>query len=167
MQDCSQKNQRESYDIRSLWGCFHSRRRLLQFLILMVVMMFVFLDSGDCDYVIKPSREQAIPATSSRRALIGSAPPDCRFKCRRCSPCVSVKVSIHPGTATPQDYYPEVWKCKCKSRLYNPWFQCLWYYSVKFELCQEMEFWKYGYQYSSTSGTTSPHTLSSFTLTLR
>nr|ADE76585.1 unknown [Picea sitchensis] len=120
MQGFSQKNQRECYDIRSLWGYFHSRRRVLQFLIFMVVMMYVFVDSGESYFVIKPGGEQASPGTSSTRALVGSSPPDCRLKCKRCSPCVRVKVPIHLRSATSQDYYPEVWKCKCKNWLYNP-----------------------------------------------
>lgn len=127
----SQVNQRETKGIMRLWGCFHIRRRVLQLLMLMVVMMYAFVHSGDSDFVTIPTKTQAIPETSSRRALIGSSPPDCRWKCRRCIPCVRVKVPINPRTGTAQDYYPEVWKCKCKNRLYNPWFQGFRYYTVR------------------------------------
>jgi len=126
MQGCNQKNQREDYDIKPSWGCYHGRRRVLQFLILMVVVMQVFVDSGNCDFEIQPTRDQASPGTSSRRLLIGSSPPDCRFKCVGCTPCVSVLVPIHPGPVHPQNYYPQVWRCKCRNRLYNPWHQLLW-----------------------------------------
>jgi hypothetical protein len=120
MQGYNQKNQREDYGVRPFWSCFHGRRRVLQFLILIVVIMHVFVGSGNCDFEIQPTRDQASPGTSSRSTLIGSSPPDCRSKCSRCTPCVSVLVPIHPGTVIPQNYYPQVWRCKCRDRLYNP-----------------------------------------------
>ncbi|KAM3707169.1 hypothetical protein ACB098_02G003700 [Castanea mollissima] len=58
---------------------------------------------------------------SSRRRLgLGSSPPTCRSKCGRCSPCKPVHVAIHPGVATPLEYYPEAWRCQCKNKLYMP-----------------------------------------------
>jgi hypothetical protein len=57
-----------------------------------------------------------------RRRLVGpgSSPPTCRSRCGRCTPCRAVRVAIQPGIGTQWEYYPEVWRCKCGSKLYMP-----------------------------------------------
>ncbi|XP_050374116.1 EPIDERMAL PATTERNING FACTOR-like protein 5 isoform X2 [Argentina anserina] len=50
----------------------------------------------------------------------GSAPPRCRSKCGRCSPCKAVHVPIQPGLSIPLEYYPEAWRCKCGNKLFMP-----------------------------------------------
>ncbi|XP_031478182.1 EPIDERMAL PATTERNING FACTOR-like protein 5 isoform X1 [Nymphaea colorata] len=57
---------------------------------------------------------------SRRRELIGSAPPTCRYKCGRCSPCRAVHVPIQPGWSRPMEYYPEAWRCQCGNKLFMP-----------------------------------------------
>lgn len=57
------------------------------------------------------------------RLLVGSAPPSCQGKCGSCNPCNPIHVSVGSphGTLTQQEYYPEVWRCKCGNRLFMPW----------------------------------------------
>ncbi|RLM58623.1 hypothetical protein C2845_PM18G09720 [Panicum miliaceum] len=57
-----------------------------------------------------------------RRWLIGpgSSPPTCRTQCGRCSPCRPTRVAIQPGVGPQWEYYPEVWRCKCGSKLFMP-----------------------------------------------
>ncbi|KAL5066487.1 hypothetical protein RYX36_028224, partial [Vicia faba] len=52
---------------------------------------------------------------SSRRfpSKIGSHPPTCIKSCETCTPCTPILVSGPPPES-------EVWKCKCKDKLYNP-----------------------------------------------
>ncbi|KAL1561780.1 EPIDERMAL PATTERNING FACTOR-like protein 4 [Salvia divinorum] len=50
----------------------------------------------------------------------GSSPPSCRHKCRRCRPCRAVRVVINPGSVSKADYYPEVWRCKCRHKIFMP-----------------------------------------------
>ncbi|KAG9133618.1 hypothetical protein Leryth_019458 [Lithospermum erythrorhizon] len=59
---------------------------------------------------------------TDRRRLIGpgSSPPTCRSKCGVCSPCKPVHLPIHPGLATPLEYYPEAWRCKCGNKYFMP-----------------------------------------------
>ncbi|KAG9160650.1 hypothetical protein Leryth_024910 [Lithospermum erythrorhizon] len=59
---------------------------------------------------------------TTRRRLVGpgSSPPLCRSKCGVCSPCKPVRVPIQPGLATPLEYYPEAWSCKCGSKYFRP-----------------------------------------------
>ncbi|XP_047313127.1 EPIDERMAL PATTERNING FACTOR-like protein 4 [Impatiens glandulifera] len=60
---------------------------------------------------------------SERRRLVGglgSWPPACKSKCGICSPCDAVHVPIQPGFSTPQEYYPEAWRCKCGNKLFMP-----------------------------------------------
>jgi hypothetical protein len=56
------------------------------------------------------------------RLLVGSAPPTCQGKCGTCSPCNPIHVSIGSphGALTQQEYYPEVWRCKCGNKLFMP-----------------------------------------------
>ena len=60
------------------------------------------------------------------RLLVGSAPPSCQGKCGSCNPCNPIHVSVGSphGTLTQQEYYPEVWRCKCGNRLFMPWNSC-------------------------------------------
>ncbi|CAN6462906.1 unnamed protein product [Victoria cruziana] len=57
---------------------------------------------------------------STRRKLIGSVPPTCRYKCGLCSPCRAVHVPIQPGWSSPMEYYPEAWRCQCGNKLFMP-----------------------------------------------
>ncbi|KAH7667493.1 hypothetical protein IHE45_12G061800 [Dioscorea alata] len=50
----------------------------------------------------------------------GSHPPRCEGKCRRCTPCRPVRVTVPPGTPVTTEYYPEAWRCKCRNHLYMP-----------------------------------------------
>ncbi|XP_073390446.1 uncharacterized protein [Physcomitrium patens] len=54
--------------------------------------------------------------------LVGSSPPTCQGKCGSCIPCNPIHVSISSphGALTQQEYYPEVWRCKCGNRLFMP-----------------------------------------------
>lgn len=56
------------------------------------------------------------------RLLVGSSPPTCQGKCGSCNPCNPIHVSIGSphGALTQQEYYPEVWRCKCGNRLFMP-----------------------------------------------
>lgn len=56
------------------------------------------------------------------RLLVGSSPPTCQGKCGTCSPCNPIHVSIGSphGALTQQEYYPEVWRCKCGNKLFMP-----------------------------------------------
>ncbi|KAG0627728.1 hypothetical protein M758_2G223700 [Ceratodon purpureus] len=59
------------------------------------------------------------------RLLVGSAPPSCQGKCGSCVPCTPIHVSIgsspvHAGSVTQQEYYPEVWRCKCGNKFFMP-----------------------------------------------
>ncbi|XP_024377782.1 EPIDERMAL PATTERNING FACTOR-like protein 6 [Physcomitrium patens] len=56
------------------------------------------------------------------RLLVGSSPPTCLGKCGACIPCNPIHVSIGSphGALTQQEYYPEVWRCKCGNRLFMP-----------------------------------------------
>ncbi|KAF5175067.1 Epidermal patterning factor-like protein [Thalictrum thalictroides] len=69
------------------------------------------------------SSETLVQVMISRRRLgsrLGSAPPSCRFKCGRCSPCKPVHVPIQPGRSMTLEYYPEAWRCKCGNKLFMP-----------------------------------------------
>ncbi|GFP80536.1 epidermal patterning factor-like protein 6 [Phtheirospermum japonicum] len=50
----------------------------------------------------------------------GSSPPQCDSKCGTCKPCKPVRVSVPPATPVIEQYYPEVWRCKCGNKLYIP-----------------------------------------------
>ncbi|EYU27796.1 hypothetical protein MIMGU_mgv11b016438mg, partial [Erythranthe guttata] len=57
--------------------------------------------------------------------LIGvesSEPPSCQGVCEGCEPCTLVLVRYHPPGAvgTDENFYPEVWRCKCRGRFYVP-----------------------------------------------
>lgn len=56
------------------------------------------------------------------RLLVGSSPPTCQGKCGTCFPCNPIHISIGSphGALTQQEYYPEVWRCKCGSRYFMP-----------------------------------------------
>lgn len=57
------------------------------------------------------------------RLLVGSAPPSCQGKCGSCVPCnpIHTPIGSRPvGSLTQQEYYPEVWRCKCGNKLYLP-----------------------------------------------
>lgn len=56
------------------------------------------------------------------RLLVGSSPPTCHGKCGTCFPCNPIHVSIGSprGALSQQEYYPEVWRCKCGSRYFLP-----------------------------------------------
>ncbi|KQJ88074.1 EPIDERMAL PATTERNING FACTOR-like protein 5 [Brachypodium distachyon] len=66
--------------------------------------------------------DAAAAGSTPRRRLAGpgSSPPTCRSRCGRCTPCRAVRVAIQPGIGTQWEYYPEVWRCKCGSKLYMP-----------------------------------------------
>lgn len=68
------------------------------------------------------STDDGNAAADPRRRLVGpgSSPPTCRSRCGRCTPCRAVRVAIQPGIGTQWEYYPEVWRCKCGSKLYMP-----------------------------------------------
>ncbi|XP_062150214.1 EPIDERMAL PATTERNING FACTOR-like protein 5 [Alnus glutinosa] len=66
------------------------------------------------------AESRAIFGLSQRTLGLGSAPPTCRSKCDRCSPCNPVHVPIHPGVSTPLEYYPEAWRCQCGNKLFMP-----------------------------------------------
>ncbi|XP_024400483.1 polygalacturonase isoform X1 [Physcomitrium patens] len=58
-----------------------------------------------------------------QRLLVGSSPPSCAGKCGPCTPCRPIHVSVgspHARSVTEHEYYPEVWRCKCKNNLYEP-----------------------------------------------
>ncbi|XP_024363472.1 uncharacterized protein [Physcomitrium patens] len=61
-------------------------------------------------------------SSSSRRGLVGSSPPTCRFRCGTCTPCKPVHVAIGSphGVISETEYYPEVWRCQCGNRYYMP-----------------------------------------------
>ena len=59
------------------------------------------------------------------RLLVGSAPPSCQGKCGSCVPCTPIHVSVgsspvHAGSVVQQEYYPEVWRCKCGNKTFMP-----------------------------------------------
>lgn len=56
------------------------------------------------------------------RLLVGSSPPTCQGKCGRCIPCSPIHMSYGSphGALTQQEYYPEVWRCKCGNRYFMP-----------------------------------------------
>lgn len=60
------------------------------------------------------------------RRLVGSSPPSCQGKCGSCVPCSPIHTSVGSstgstaGSLTQQEYYPEVWRCKCGNKLYVP-----------------------------------------------
>ncbi|XP_024370745.1 polygalacturonase [Physcomitrium patens] len=56
------------------------------------------------------------------RILLGSAPPSCQGKCGVCVPCSPIHVSLGGphGSITQQEYYPEVWRCKCGNHFFMP-----------------------------------------------
>lgn len=59
------------------------------------------------------------------RLLVGSAPPSCQGKCGSCVPCTPIHVSVgsspvHAGSVAQQEYYPEVWRCKCGNKTFMP-----------------------------------------------
>lgn len=59
------------------------------------------------------------------RLLVGSAPPSCQGKCGACVPCAPIHLSVgsspaHAGSMTQQEYYPEVWRCKCGNKIFMP-----------------------------------------------
>ncbi|KAH6556826.1 hypothetical protein KP509_1Z153000 [Ceratopteris richardii] len=60
-------------------------------------------------------------ASSMKRGLVGSIPPVCHEQCKPCNPCVRVAVSIQTsGSALPNEYYPEAWRCQCGSSQFDP-----------------------------------------------
>ncbi|KAF9620541.1 hypothetical protein IFM89_013206 [Coptis chinensis] len=67
-------------------------------------------------------RNEMMELVMGRRRLgrLGSAPPSCRSKCGRCSPCKPVHVPIQPGRSMTLEYYPEAWRCKCGNKLFMP-----------------------------------------------
>ncbi|QCD88233.1 hypothetical protein DEO72_LG3g2775 [Vigna unguiculata] len=68
--------------------------------------------------------------TGVKRVLKGLPhPPNCIKKCEKCTPCTPVLVALPPPAAQrsvtaaqrPDDYVPQVWKCTCGGRYYNPY----------------------------------------------
>ncbi|KAH7278555.1 hypothetical protein KP509_38G046200 [Ceratopteris richardii] len=62
-------------------------------------------------------------ATQSMVSSLGSSPPHCIDRCGHCTPCVAVHVPVQPKTRKHkqmglQEYYPEIWHCKCRSRIF-------------------------------------------------
>lgn len=73
----------------------------------------------------KQVKQEGVKAAGSiygHRLLVGSSPPTCQGKCGSCNPCNPIHVSIGSphGALTQQEYYPEVWRCKCGNRLFMP-----------------------------------------------
>lgn len=68
---------------------------------------------------LRPGPEETI---YGHRLLVGSSPPTCQGKCGSCNPCNPIHVSIGSphGAITQQEYYPEVWRCKCGNKLFMP-----------------------------------------------
>ncbi|XP_024358169.1 EPIDERMAL PATTERNING FACTOR-like protein 5 [Physcomitrium patens] len=56
------------------------------------------------------------------RILLGSAPPSCQGKCGLCVPCNPIHFSLGGphGSISQQEYYPEVWRCKCGNHFFMP-----------------------------------------------
>ncbi|XP_004296573.1 PREDICTED: EPIDERMAL PATTERNING FACTOR-like protein 4 [Fragaria vesca subsp. vesca] len=76
---------------------------------------------GDTEVVSGSSiPEDELTAEKRQLGGPGSAPPRCRSKCGRCSPCKAVHVPIQPGLSIPLEYYPEAWRCKCGNKLFMP-----------------------------------------------
>ncbi|XP_020585913.1 uncharacterized protein LOC110028420 [Phalaenopsis equestris] len=50
----------------------------------------------------------------------GSSPPQCTFKCGKCTPCQPIHVPFPPGTYVIDEYYPETWRCMCGNHLFMP-----------------------------------------------
>jgi hypothetical protein len=65
---------------------------------------------------------KAADSIYGHRLLVGSSPPTCQGKCGSCTPCNPIHVSIGSphGALTQQEYYPEVWRCKCGNRFFMP-----------------------------------------------
>ncbi|KAL3628426.1 hypothetical protein CASFOL_027472 [Castilleja foliolosa] len=56
----------------------------------------------------QPAGNDTVPGT-------GSEPPSCIGKCGECTPCEPVLISVPP-----LEYYPQIWKCKCGDKLFDP-----------------------------------------------
>ncbi|KAG0616121.1 hypothetical protein M758_5G091900 [Ceratodon purpureus] len=56
------------------------------------------------------------------RLLVGSSAPTCQGKCGQCNPCSPIHMAIGSphGALTQQEYYPEVWRCKCGGIYFMP-----------------------------------------------
>ncbi|QCD88236.1 hypothetical protein DEO72_LG3g2778 [Vigna unguiculata] len=76
--------------------------------------------------------EESLVSSKSevKRVLKGLPyPPKCIRKCERCLPCTPVLVALPPPAAQrsviasggPGEYVPQVWKCTCGGRYYNPY----------------------------------------------
>ncbi|XP_050902409.1 EPIDERMAL PATTERNING FACTOR-like protein 6 [Lathyrus oleraceus] len=65
--------------------------------------------------IVSHKKSDASKVLSSRRFLtpIGSHAPTCVNSCETCTPCTPVLVPGPPPES-------EVWKCKCKDKLYDP-----------------------------------------------
>ncbi|GLJ18327.1 hypothetical protein SUGI_0324380 [Cryptomeria japonica] len=93
------------------------QKRALQFLIFMGMVFLLFGVLNEEYY----RTDITFMGIIKRRLGIGSSPPDCRSRCNGCTPCFSVTIPINPTrTVTPMDYYPEVWRCKCRNRIFKP-----------------------------------------------
>ncbi|KAG6579357.1 EPIDERMAL PATTERNING FACTOR-like protein 6, partial [Cucurbita argyrosperma subsp. sororia] len=70
--------------------------------------------------VVGDHEHQNLTLSRGRLGRPGSSPPHCTSKCGKCTPCTPVLVSVPPGTSVRGDYYPLVWRCTCKGKLYIP-----------------------------------------------
>ncbi|GLJ15908.1 hypothetical protein SUGI_0262880 [Cryptomeria japonica] len=76
--------------------------------------------------VARNYREEIMTMKLGRRRMLGlrhlpgSSPPKCKSKCGNCRPCKSVLVPINPKMTVHAEYYPQVWRCRCNGKLYNP-----------------------------------------------
>ncbi|KAG6579356.1 EPIDERMAL PATTERNING FACTOR-like protein 6, partial [Cucurbita argyrosperma subsp. sororia] len=64
--------------------------------------------------VVGDHEHQELTLPRGRLGRPGSSPPNCTSKCGKCMPCTPVLVSVPPETPIRGDYYPLVWRCKCK-----------------------------------------------------
>ncbi|KAG6470916.1 EPIDERMAL PATTERNING FACTOR-like protein 1 [Zingiber officinale] len=103
------------------------------FLILTLLSLLLVLPppASFLDDSLLTSSSQGMLADQEKVPL-GSAPPNCRNRCNRCSPCTAVQDPAPPSGLRPgnsgcslsvnqySNYKPLEWKCRCGDRLYNP-----------------------------------------------
>ncbi|KAJ0786013.1 putative EPIDERMAL PATTERNING FACTOR-like protein [Helianthus annuus] len=90
----------------------------------------ILLLSLTVSHSISGYEDEGVASVQQNKRILQSSPPSCMNKCENCTPCEATLVNpLDPKLIDYKDqslwehnynYYPQVWKCKCGDKLYEP-----------------------------------------------